>query len=79
MCSVIGDWDSKAGGMQLQITSNESLHGPMVQVVDQEPEAQSGFLLKDKWNVTLQMPFKHSSLIVLTAISDKSVASFIGR
>ncbi|KAJ8919947.1 hypothetical protein NQ315_006476 [Exocentrus adspersus] len=79
MCTVIGDWDTNAGGMQLQISlRNESLNSPKVEVVEQEPAAEKGFLRACQWNITSYMPFNHSSLMILTAVSDKSVASFIG-
>ncbi|XP_018567733.1 uncharacterized protein LOC108908245 isoform X2 [Anoplophora glabripennis] len=80
MCTIVGDWDSKVGGMQLQIAArNESRRSPTVELVQQEPKAESGFLKTGKWNITTLMPFNHSSLIMLTAISEKSVASFLGR
>ncbi|KAJ8950635.1 hypothetical protein NQ318_010834 [Aromia moschata] len=84
-CSVVGDWDSDAAGMQIRIQHcSSSPNGPhklTVKLVEREPPKEDGLLCSGQWEISGQEPFNHSSLVVLTAVSKKSkkVISFIGE
>ncbi|CAH1174187.1 unnamed protein product [Phaedon cochleariae] len=80
LCNVTGDWDSYAGGMQLRIYLRENTHNPKVRIVPREPPME-GFLSATKWNVTALVPYRHSSMIAIMAVSQKGrrIAAFIGE
>ncbi|KAJ8944308.1 hypothetical protein NQ314_009498 [Rhamnusium bicolor] len=82
LCNVMGDWDSDAGGMQLRIDAgNNTSRTPDIKLVEREPQVEGGFLCDGRWNITGHLPFNHSSVMILIAVSNrrKRVATFIGE
>ncbi|CAH1098887.1 unnamed protein product [Psylliodes chrysocephalus] len=80
LCNITGDWDSFAGGMQIRFFNRFHPQAPNVKIVPQEPP-MNGFLTESSWNATSLVPFKHSSLVALTAVSNKGkkIANFLGE
>lgn len=82
ICSVNGDWDSVAGGMQIRITTLNDTRHPEVHLVEREPPMEDGFFKEGNWTLTALVPYTKSSLIVLNAHTlrgKKYLAAFIGE
>lgn len=79
LCNVAGYWDSESGGMTFHILKEDGV--PVVKMRPTEPPSEDGFIGKDNWNVTAQIPFPQSAQIViaLTAYKGRKVALFLGK
>ncbi|CAG9864715.1 unnamed protein product [Phyllotreta striolata] len=80
LCNITGDFDSFAGGMQIRFYSRLHPNNPTVKIVPQDPPT-NGFLAEGTWNATSMVPFRHSSLVAITAVSNKGkkIANFLGE
>lgn len=85
LCNVTGYWDSEAGGAQIQLqlgeTEKQGAQNLKVQLADRMPPDSNGFLNKKEWILSAELPFIHSTVIILRGFheKDKKVVTFIGE
>ncbi|XP_049819353.1 uncharacterized protein LOC109595210 isoform X2 [Aethina tumida] len=81
-CNATGSWISTAGGMELTIPLTEGNETKKVELRKTiSPLSSPGFLLEGGWSLSAQLPFQHSSIVLLlgTRKEGKKIATFIGE
>lgn len=83
ICSVNGDWDSVAGGIQIRIvTQQNDTHHPQVYLAERDPPMDEGFFKEGNWSISGLIPYSKYPILILNAHTIKAkklVAVFIGE